>query len=330
VLLTTPKFTRCVLAIIASLALASSARAEPEPAAKAYLDEALELIRLHHRDSAQSDWPKIVADAETAIVDAKVPQDTYPAIWRVLGTLGERHSFFIPATRTDAKPAMKQGAPAQALMPSWRLEGRRFGVLSLPGLNTFNDPEGKKAFEYRLVARNGLTQMDKSKICGWIIDLRENDGGNMWPMLAGLDPLLGPSPFGEFPEANGRKEKWVRAHGNIYPTAETVTETPPHFQLKHGNAPVAVLVGPRTASSGEMTAIAFVGRKDTRLFGSPTAGFTSANKTFMLSDGAALVLTAAGAADRMGREYVGPIIPDEQVADDKLMPAAIKWLKKNC
>ncbi len=27
--------------------------------------------------------------------------------------------------------------------------------------------------------------------CGWIVDLRGNGGGNMWPMLAGVGPILG-------------------------------------------------------------------------------------------------------------------------------------------
>jgi len=33
---------------------------------------------------------------------------------------------------------------------------------------------------------------------GWIIDLRGNGGGNMWPMLAGIGFVLGDGPAGSF------------------------------------------------------------------------------------------------------------------------------------
>jgi carboxyl-terminal processing protease len=320
-----------VLAIIATISLAMPSKAEPTPEAKAYLDHALELIRVNHRNSAKSDWSKIAEQAQIDIVSAKIPKDAYPAIRRVLSSLAERHSFFIAARSNDetAKEA-PQNEPAPVAMPSWKLEDKHFGILALPGLNTMYDDEGKRAFEYQMTARNGLMQMDKAKICGWIIDLRENDGGNMWPMLSGIDPLLGPSPFGSFPTDKNGAEKWVRANSYIYPTSEQVVETPPNFQLQHAAAPVAVLVGPTTASSGEMTAISFIGRKDARLFGNPTAGYMSANKTYPLSDGAILLLTSAGAADRLGREYVGPILPHEQTDSEKSVLAAKQWLKTKC
>jgi carboxyl-terminal processing protease len=314
----------------AILAVAQAAHAEPDPAAKAYLDEALTLIKLHHRDSAKANWPEILARAQKEIADAKVPSDTYSAIQNMLVTLGERHSFFVAPSKIDTKIEPMEGKRNSSLMPAWRLEADHFALLTLPGLVTFDDTEGKKAFQYHMTAREGLIQMDKNSLCGWIIDLRGNTGGNMWPMLWGLDPLLGVSPFGAFPAKNGKAEKWVRANGYIYPTSESVEETPPSFQLKQADAPVAVLIGPQTASSGEMTAIAFIGRKNSRLFGSPSAGLTSANKTFKLSDGAALILTAAGVADRNGHEYIGPITPDEVVDSAAAIPAAKKWLEATC
>jgi hypothetical protein len=33
--------------------------------------------------------------------------------------------------------------------------------------------------------------VDARDPCGWIIDLRHNHGGNMWPTLAGVGPILG-------------------------------------------------------------------------------------------------------------------------------------------
>lgn len=323
------------IAVLTSmLAFSLPAFAEPEPAAKTYLDYALELIRLHHRKSAQAEWPKLSAEAQAEIAAAQLPKDTYPAIRNVLTKLNEPHSFLVEPSAVPGAPSGNinaQKAPqAVPPMPMWEIEAKRFGVMTLPELNTLGEQGQKRGLEYTSKVREGLLTMDKEEVCGWIIDLRQNGGGNMWPMLWGLDPLLGPSPFGAFLLADGRKEQWVRAKGHLFPTSENLPATPPNFALKHDKAPVAVLLGAKTASSGEMVAIAFVGRKDTRTFGHPTAGFTSANKVYPLSDGAFLVLTESSVSDRLGREYAGPIIPDEQVTDDKAKSAAMKWLKKRC
>jgi carboxyl-terminal processing protease len=310
------------------------AHAEPAPAAKAYLDQAIELIRQRHRYSAKADWPKIIAEANSEIGGAKTTTDTYPAIRGILAKLNEPHSSLLdPAgfpAGDEKKSETQQEAGPRLLTPEWRLESGRFGVVRLPELVVLGDGADKKGDEYTSAVRNGLIEMDKGKICGWIIDLRENSGGNMWPMLAGLDPLLGPSPFGAFLPPDGTKVDWVRANGKIFQSFKKLKETPPTFKLKHGDAPLAVLIGPQTASSGEMVVLSFVGRKNARLFGNPTAGYTSANTVHPLSDGAYLVLTESSVADRLGREYSGPIIPDEQTEDEKTVSAAENWLKTKC
>ena len=39
-----------------------------------------------------------------------------------------------------------------------------------------------------------LRREDERDRCGWIVDLRQNQGGNMWPMLVGIAPLLSTDP----------------------------------------------------------------------------------------------------------------------------------------
>jgi len=44
-----------------------------------------------------------------------------------------------------------------------------------------------------------IGDLDRSHPAGWIVDLRGNVGGNMWPMLAGIGPVLGEGDdLGEF------------------------------------------------------------------------------------------------------------------------------------
>jgi C-terminal processing protease CtpA/Prc len=96
-----------------------------------------------------------------------------------------------------------------------------------------------------------------------------------------------------------------------------------------------VLYDGGTASSGEATAISFRGRANTRSFGSPTGGRSTANSTFTLSDGVRLLLTTATMVDRAGTRYGSKVVPDEPItattpfspgAIDEVVTAATRWL----
>ena len=57
------------------------------PAARKYLDEALNLIQLHAVNRGTLNWPKIRRQAFNSAAAAQTPIDTYPAIAVVLGQL---------------------------------------------------------------------------------------------------------------------------------------------------------------------------------------------------------------------------------------------------
>lgn len=79
-----------------------------------------------------------------------------------------------------------------------------------------------------------------------------------------------------------------------------------------------------------MTAVAFIGRSNTRLLGQPSGGFTTANSTFALSDGSKLMLASSYVADRNRKKYLSRITPDETVNPvpglDAEVKAAEGWL----
>ena len=74
--------------------------------------------------------------------------------------------------------------------------------------------------------------------------------------------------------------------------------------------------------------MAFVGRESSRSFGAATAGFTTANVTVPMSDGAILAITTSYARDRTDHEYVGPMMPDEPVDAEETEAAAMRWLQR--
>jgi carboxyl-terminal processing protease len=133
---------------------------------------------------------------------------------------------------------------------------------------------------------------------GWLIDLRGNGGGNMWPMLAGIGAVLGGGDLGAFESSSGDREAWFYKAGKAGTRAPQHAEeisadiTEPPFRLP-GLPWVAILLDRGTGSSGEAVAISFAGRPRERSFGEHTAGFSTSNQMYPLSDGAALFIVCS-------------------------------------
>ena len=164
---------------------------------------------------------------------------------------------------------------------------------------------------------NLIDSLDQSNPVGWILDLRGNSGGNCWPMLAGIGPVLGEGKCGYFMELGGKTSgAWFYKNGKsgIGKNIITVVSRKP-YKLKQKNPPVAVLTGKYTGSSGEVVTVAFRQRPNTRSFGSPTAGLSTGNQNYRLKDGAQIFLTTTVYADRTKETYGAQIKPDQEVQE---------------
>jgi len=307
----------------------------PSPQALAYLDQAIAILRAHHINSAKADWPRLITEAHAEIAGAKTPADTYFVIRDLIDQLGVRHTFLMPppspAQIDAAAKAGPSGVVAGTEMPSSALVDGRVGVVRLPSLDTFAPGGAERARTYPAMLRAALEQLDKAPLCGWIVDLRNNSGGNMWPMLAGVDPLLGNSPFGFFVTTGGATQSWVRTpSGIVAVSAQNTPPVAPAFALTHAAAPLAVLIGPRTSSSGEMTALALIGRAGVRTFGGNSSGFLSGNLVLPLPDGANIAVTEVLVRDRTGKDYPEMIHPDVPSDPDAAEAAATAWIVQQC
>lgn len=299
------------------------------PAARAYLESALDIVQQHALNRARLDWPYLRRRALriATAAGAKKPADVYVVLRLTLGNLDDNsHSTLIPPAATDP-PASGPTPPAGAPL------ARSVYYLALPGAQAFRNANRR----YLAAADAIMARADRRGTCGWIVDLRDNPGGDVWPMLVAAEPLLGTATVGYF-VAPGEPRIPVRmtrsaAYVGGTVAARALTAARPDF----GRAAVAVITGPHTASSGEFVAIAFRGRRDTRSFGLPTSGVPTSNASFRLSDGAVLVLTTAQDADRTGAVYPdAPVGPDQEVAAasptatssgaDPAIAAARRWL----
>ena len=294
--------------------------------ASAYLNEALNIMQNNSLYRESIDWEALRKSAFEVAQYAQTPADTYGAIRFALYKLGDHHSsFHIPGQIAQVAEVTATDNPP----PRGKLLLEKIGFIAIEGFMGF---EGD---QYATNAQQLIRDIDVQNPCGWIVDLRENPGGNMWPMLAGIGPILGEGDVGAFVDSYGNQEIWSYRDGQVMLDGHIHNQVNEPYKLKASSPPVAVLTGVYTASSGEAVAIAFRGRPNTRSFGSYTTGVPTANTPFRLSDGAVMLLTDSVDADRTGQTYEDRIYPDEIVDDvrkftflmDEAIPQpAIDWL----
>ena len=186
----------------------------------------------------------------------------------------------------------------------------------------------EEARDFAQAIQDQIRFIDAPTIEGWIVDLRGNSGGNMWPMLAGIGPILGEGVVGHFIDPDDNQYAWEYQNGTSISNGFRVTQAPNPYQLINAEPRVAVLLDNGVASSGEAVAIAFVGRENTRSFGSPTCGLSTANVSYTLSNDAQLVLTVSYMADRNKKLFGTPVPPDEAVSPQDIVERAVDWVRE--
>ena len=276
----------------------------PTPAAS-IMSAAFTLIRKQALFADRIQWEEMEPTFLASMATAKAEEDAYVAIERLLRALDDRHSHLLrPAA---AKRFSQDGIPtSQASV----LVQDAVGHIVLPGFSGTSAAAGQV---FSIDIARAIAGAAPSVKCGWVVDLRGNPGGNMWPMLSAVSPLLGGGPIGFFRDAKGQDRPWRLT-------------VPAVAAPDLSKAPAAVLTGSKTASSGEAIAVAFRGRPNTRSFGQPTAGLSTGNQHFELPGGARLGLTTSRFVDRTRKAYGGTVVPDE-IATGSELTLAKAWLR---
>jgi len=203
-----------------------------------------------------------------------------------------------------------------------------YGYIIIPG---FAGDEYQLKVAFADTIQKQIKQLYHKNIKGFIVDLRQNDGGNMDPMLAGLEPLYSADTTGFLIDVHGNKEYWGR--NEAFKSALGTSYTQPTIKTKINNRlPIAILYGNVTGSSGEVVIISFIGNAKTKSFGQPSYGLTTGNGEYKLPDGSYMFLSSTYMADRNGKIYKSNVIPDvvideDEKPKDKTLEAAINWLK---
>lgn len=271
------------------------------------LERAITVIEANALSASKVDWPAQRELLRAADLKRLPAQEAYGSISKILAALEDRHSSVRSPGSTSAYRA---DAVATRAIESGSMRG--IGYLAVPGLRG-TDPAASWAFSNELC--DTTTNLARVAPKGWIIDLRANTGGNMWPMINGLRSFLGSGDVGGLRDREGATSPWQARSSDA-------------CSVDLSRSPVAVLIGPGTASSGEAVAVAFRARPGTRFFGQSSAGLATSNRSFDLPDGGALSVTSAVFLDRSGAAYPQGIAPENVVAgDQEVIDAALNWLR---
>ncbi len=293
--------------------------------ARDYFEHVLDLMQQHSIKRFEINWPDFRADAYRRLGPTQTTADTYDAIRYAIEQIGDGHSLFRPPEGGSDFASVAGSSPV-----SDHLEGG-VGYLTVTAYSGTGPLADALVDTYHSL----IEGVDTTGVCGWVVDIRGNWGGNMWPMIAGVGPVLGSGTLGFFIHPDSVVETWTYEDGASRLNGFTLAQAAVPYVASSADKPVAVLTNGQTASSGEAVAVAFRGRSGTRSFGTQTAGLSTANRGFFLSDGALLLLTTSTMADRTGRIYGQELHPDSSVAGtqtgdpatDPQLAAGADWVR---
>ncbi|HVU54065.1 MAG TPA: S41 family peptidase [Puia sp.] len=329
---------RSLLLFLFVLSGSSLLHAQPcQAKADGVLDEALGFMKKNYYRKESVQWDKITSEARTRLKASNNCDDVYDIISWCFKQLDEQHSFIMPpkkAGQYNYDPSLAPLPPLSELVGEIHGEWLNDSIayLTVPWVSTTDSMICMRIADS---LQEMIARLDGKGVSRWIIDLRKNTGGNCWPMLAGIGPLLGDGVCGYFVNGDERIPITYRNGAACQGKHVLCRVSKEGYRMQQEPRSIVVLTGRRTVSAGEIVALAFSGREKAHLLGEPTAGYTTANATYSLSDHSMLVLTVCREADHTGKICEGSILPDKIIRsvamgpaeDDPVKSAAIDWLQ---
>ena len=151
---------------------------------KKFIKEVSKIIKEKSLFSDTLNWNQIAEETQSLSLgkndssDHKVIADYFI---KKLRNVRDKHSFYL--TQTNINSYTRKNPIIQE--PESKYLGNGIGLVKVPECLTFNNTKDK---DFANTIRYQIKKIDtENEIVGWVIDLRNNGGGNMWPMIAGLN-----------------------------------------------------------------------------------------------------------------------------------------------
>lgn len=307
---------RTIAIILATIVAACSQYPDP------VVQEVITHARTHALNAPRVDWPAVEEKAQGLARETGGDAGRTRGIEFVLRALGDRHSFYLPPG--ERQPASGDTAPVAPSIARSLPPRDGFGHLVIGAWSGPPEAVADAAEAVRLQLDNAM----RHDACGLILDVAGNGGGNMWPMMGGIAPLYDEGTLETFERRDGTRNVVSVADGVLHMNGAAHPDVPDLPPVVRAPRFIAVLVGGRTASSGEILALGFRHQVNARVFGTSTRGATTSNSAIPLSNGGLLALTTGRILDRAGKVQEGPLLPDEPTHDS--LGAAVAWLRARC
>lgn len=304
------------------------------------IDTCITIMKNNSIDADKVNWGQLQKNALTKAGGINDPDQLGPVMRYLYQSINDFHGAFFYADSTfkwrrNVRPA------SDSVMNEWKkgvrvrsmMLGNNMGYLLVPYMSYNGKADADKNAQ---ILNDSLCSLLGRNVKGIVLDLRLNGGGAMYPMMLGLEQLLGSGKIGSF--ISKKNEGWFIKNHNFLLDTTIVTSLTPKCSNQAETLPVVLLTSASTGSSGEFLVMAFKGRKKTLVLGAETAGYVTAVAGFPVDDSAYMYLSTGYGTDRNGRVYKEAIKPDVRVdspdsfndiKNDKKVKAAIDWLLKN-
>ena len=282
------------------------------------LAKTIELARSEAYRTKHVDWPAIEAQS----LEEARQNGEESAIRLVLKSLGDGHSSY----RAPSSSQQQSNSPPSPVVEIAELDS--VNKMPVVRINAWSGSP-QEAKEAAATVRSLIAKSLENQSCGIVLDFSANHGGNMWPMVVGLSPLYTSGTLGFFRDRNGNDQLIERRSGLVY------LDKKPHYlnystdqQPKNLAQRIGIVIGPQTASSGEITAILFHGQPNAKFFGKDSSGHSTANRPYKLANGGTIAITTGTTLDRNQLEYGGKISPD--MVTQLGVEDAADWVQSGC
>jgi carboxyl-terminal processing protease len=281
------------------------------------------------RDSIN--WPSVRANVKAMLAGTTEIEQTHGAIAYVLQTLGDNHSYVRDVRGRDVLYPRSILCSTAAPEP---VRGRPDDI----GYVRVGPYTGSilSSQDYTSAVQAAMAAADADSLAGWVVDLRGNTGGNVWPMLTTVWPFV-QGDVVYFVDSDNVQTPVTVQLWRSFVDGEFAAQAHLPYTPRGENHRVAVLTDVSVTAAGEVLAIAFRGRPNTRSFGAATCGLTTALEFHQITPHSTgnpndpayvFALASARLMDRTGVAYGGQVPVDESISDpDSVLAAAYAWLR---
>ncbi|WP_411811539.1 S41 family peptidase [Chryseobacterium scophthalmum] len=312
---------------------------------KVFYDKIFKALEVAYIYKEDYDWKKLKTETFKNFETAKDFKSSLKEVKVLFEKIGADHSkvtyqgkSYGPSVEILWESFSKQWMTKFATKPQFEAKvlDEKYGYILMPSIS-FNDFSSENVHKIAQPLYDKIAELkSNNKLEGWIVDLRFNTGGNSTPMLLALYDLLGDNMVWGTLGIDKKLINSTKLNKGVYDQGEKKSAYIKSKGELIDKSKVAVLIGGLTASSGEVTALAFKGRANTIFIGEKTLGKTTSNMVVTLPFDAIMPMSTGYDCDRNGN-YYKQIPPDiiiskednfDDLLQDKNIQEAIQFFTK--